>query len=153
MLLDAAAFVPTNRLDLRLAAPDFVAISFYKMFGYPTGVGCLLIRHDALATLRRPWFAGGTVNFATVQGRGARPRRQRGGLRGRHAELPEHPGRRDRPPPSRSASASTRFRRASRCLTGWLLTELQALRHGNGRPVVRIYGPCDDARRAAGRSR
>jgi selenocysteine lyase/cysteine desulfurase len=27
------------------------------------------------------------------------------------------------------------------CLTGWLLTELQALRHGNGQPVVRLYGP------------
>jgi molybdenum cofactor sulfurtransferase len=32
------------------------------------------------------------------------------------------------------------------CLTGWLLTELQALRHGNGLPVVRMYGPstCED---------
>ena len=27
------------------------------------------------------------------------------------------------------------------CLTGWLLDELQALRHGNGTPVVRLYGP------------
>ena len=35
VLLDAAAFVPTNRLDLRAVAPDFVTISFYKMFGYP----------------------------------------------------------------------------------------------------------------------
>src|SRR5262245_63170317 len=42
---------------------------FYKMFGYPTGVGCLLVRKSALARLRRPWFAGGTVNFATVGGR------------------------------------------------------------------------------------
>ena len=39
VLLDAAAFVPTNRLDLRAVQPDFVAMSFYKMFGYPTGVG------------------------------------------------------------------------------------------------------------------
>ncbi len=70
VLVDAAAFVPTNRLDLRVVSPDFVAVSFYKMFGYPTGVGCLLIRDAAIATLRRPWFAGGTVNFATVQGRG-----------------------------------------------------------------------------------
>src|SRR3954469_432921 len=31
VLLDAAAFVPTNRLDLRVVTPDFVAISFYKM--------------------------------------------------------------------------------------------------------------------------
>ena len=70
VLLDAAAFVPTNRLDLQRVAPDFVAISFYKMFGYPTGVGCLLVRDGALCQLQRPWFAGGTVNFATVQGRG-----------------------------------------------------------------------------------
>ena len=68
--MDAAAFVPTNRLDLGRVSPDFVAVSFYKMFGYPTGVGCLLVRNAALKQLRRPWFAGGTVNFATVQGRG-----------------------------------------------------------------------------------
>ena len=28
-----------------------------------------------------------------------------------------------------------------RCLTGWLLEELLALRHTNGRAMVRIYGP------------
>ncbi|MGE0394997.1 MAG: aminotransferase class V-fold PLP-dependent enzyme, partial [Vicinamibacterales bacterium] len=69
VLLDAAAFVPTNRLTLADTPADFVSVSFYKMFGYPTGVGCLIARRDALAGLRRPWFAGGTVNFATVQGR------------------------------------------------------------------------------------
>ena len=42
--LDCAAFVPTSRLDLSRCKPDFVAISFYKMFGYPTGVGALLAR-------------------------------------------------------------------------------------------------------------
>ena len=68
MLLDAAAFVPTNRLDLQAVQPDFVTISFYKMFGYPTGVGAVLIRRSAFAKLQRPWFAGGTVNFASVQG-------------------------------------------------------------------------------------
>ena len=36
----------------RVTAPDFVAISFYKMFGYPTGVGCLLIRDAALPQTR-----------------------------------------------------------------------------------------------------
>ena len=33
VLLDAAAFVPTNRLDLQVVSPDFVVLSFYKMFG------------------------------------------------------------------------------------------------------------------------
>jgi selenocysteine lyase/cysteine desulfurase len=27
------------------------------------------------------------------------------------------------------------------CLTGWLLNRLTALRHGNGEPMARIYGP------------
>lgn len=68
VLLDAAAFVPTNRLDLAAVRPDFASVSFYKMFGYPTGVGALLIRRPAFAKLKRPWFAGGTINFASVQG-------------------------------------------------------------------------------------
>ena len=61
VLLDAAAFVPTSRLDLRAVQADFVAVSFYKMFGYPTGVGCLLARRKALKKLHRPWFSGGTI--------------------------------------------------------------------------------------------
>src|SRR5258708_4519605 len=68
VLLDAAAFAPTNQLDLGRWQPDFVTLSFYKIFGYPTGVGCLLARKDALALLHRPWFAGGTIPVASVQG-------------------------------------------------------------------------------------
>ena len=37
------------------------------MFGWPTGVGCLLARRDALAKLERPWFSGGTIVAAFVQ--------------------------------------------------------------------------------------
>ncbi len=66
VLLDAAAFVPTNRLDLSRWRPDFVTLSFYKIFGYPTGVGALLARPGALGKLRRPWFAGGTITVASV---------------------------------------------------------------------------------------
>ena len=67
VLLDAAAFIPTNRLDLSRWHPDFVVLSFYKMFGWPTGVGALLARRDALARLERPWFSGGTIVAAFVQ--------------------------------------------------------------------------------------
>jgi molybdenum cofactor sulfurtransferase len=56
-----------QRLDLSRWHPDFVAISFYKMFGWPTGVGCLLARRDALAKLERPWFSGRTIVAAFVQ--------------------------------------------------------------------------------------
>lgn len=67
VLLDAASFVASNPLSLREHHPEFVALSFYKLFGFPGGVGALIARRDALAKLRRPWFAGGTVDFASVQ--------------------------------------------------------------------------------------
>jgi selenocysteine lyase/cysteine desulfurase len=67
VLLDAAAYLPTAALSLTATPADFVALSFYKMFGYPSGVGALVARHDALADLRRTYFAGGTVQFASVQ--------------------------------------------------------------------------------------
>ena len=37
VLLNVAAFVPTSKLDLSEVKPDFVPVSFYKMFGYPPG--------------------------------------------------------------------------------------------------------------------
>lgn len=66
VLLDAAAFVPTNRLDLKEIKPDFVSVSFYKIFGYPTGIGCLLVNKEKFKKLRKPWFAGGTVSLVSV---------------------------------------------------------------------------------------
>ena len=54
VLLDAAAFAPTNRLDLSKYKPDFVSLSFYKIFGYPTGVGALLARRETLEEVAPP---------------------------------------------------------------------------------------------------
>ena len=39
VLLDAASYASTSPLDLSAVKPDFVPISFYKIFGYPTGLG------------------------------------------------------------------------------------------------------------------
>jgi len=73
VLLDAAAFLPTRRLSLTETPADFVVLSFYKIFGYPTGVGALVVRRSAMALLRRSYFGGGTVQFVSVQNRRARP--------------------------------------------------------------------------------
>jgi molybdenum cofactor sulfurtransferase len=80
VLLDCAAFAPTNELRLDLVKPDFVPLSFYKLFGYPTGAGALIARRTALARLRRPWFAGRDNHHRLGAGRGlalAYPRRAR----------------------------------------------------------------------------
>jgi len=80
VLLDAAAYVPSHALSLRDCPASFVALSFYKLFGYPTGVGALIARRDALARLRRPWFAGGTVLYASVAAATHRLRRDHQGF-------------------------------------------------------------------------
>ncbi len=66
VLLDAAAFVPSSILNLKKYSPDFVSISFYKIFGYPTGMGCLLIKKTSFPKLEKKWFAGGTVSLASA---------------------------------------------------------------------------------------
>jgi molybdenum cofactor sulfurtransferase len=43
--------------------PDFVVFSFYKMLGYPTGLGALLVRRRAAHLLNRVYFGGGTVDM------------------------------------------------------------------------------------------
>jgi molybdenum cofactor sulfurtransferase len=40
------------------------ALSYYKIFGYPTGLGALLVRRDAVQVLRKRFFGGGTVEVS-----------------------------------------------------------------------------------------
>jgi selenocysteine lyase/cysteine desulfurase len=145
VLLDAAAFAATNRLDLSRWKPDYVDLSFYKMFGYPTGIGCLIARKAALAKLRRPWYAGGTVAIASVE-----PHHPHGGD---HYLYPGVAAFEDGTVNYLGIPAveiglrylegigiETIHRRVE-CLTGWLLQSLLALRHRNGKPLLRIHGP------------
>lgn len=63
-LLDASSFVPTNNLNLNEVRPDFVVFSFYKMFGYPTGLGVLLIQKSSESALIKSYYGGGTILMA-----------------------------------------------------------------------------------------
>ncbi|KAF8546175.1 hypothetical protein OG21DRAFT_1584940, partial [Imleria badia] len=67
-LMDAAALAPTSVISLTETPVDAMAVSFYKMFGYPTGVGAFIAKESFLAKLARPWFAGGIVNVVQVPG-------------------------------------------------------------------------------------
>ncbi|XP_018404527.1 PREDICTED: molybdenum cofactor sulfurase [Cyphomyrmex costatus] len=64
VLLDAASFAATNKLDLSVFKPDFVCLSFYKMFGYPTGIGALLVKNTSSDVLDKTYYGGGTVDIA-----------------------------------------------------------------------------------------
>jgi selenocysteine lyase/cysteine desulfurase len=140
VLLDAAAYVPTERLDLASVRPDFTCISFYKMFGFPTGLGALIARREALARLRRPWFAGGTVDFVSVEARVHRLLRGAGGF---EDGTPNFLGIAALSP-GLAFLRGVGMERASRrvkYLTSRLLGILEGAKHPNGAPAVRIYGP------------
>ncbi|OWM89521.1 hypothetical protein CDL15_Pgr024269 [Punica granatum] len=61
VLIDAAKGCATQKVDLSRYPADFVAISFYKLFGYPTGLGALIVQKESANLLRKKYFSGGTV--------------------------------------------------------------------------------------------
>jgi selenocysteine lyase/cysteine desulfurase len=151
VLVDCAAFVPTNRLDLSEWHPDFVPLSFYKIFGYPTGIGCLLARKQALEKLHRPWYAGGTITLSSViaadeAGAGFYRTPGAAGFEDGTVNYLNIPAVEIGLKYIADIGIDLIHERVM-CLTGWLLTLLTALRHSNGAPVVQIYGPVTTERR------
>ncbi|HEX6341232.1 aminotransferase class V-fold PLP-dependent enzyme [Umezawaea sp.] len=140
VLLDCAAFLPTNRLDLSVVRPDFVLVSWYKLFGYPTGVGSLVARRDALARLRRPWFSGGTIKAVSVRARWHVMAAAEAAFEDGTVNFLAIPDVRVGLEWLAGIGVDTVERRV-RALTGWTLERLTALRHTNGEPLVRVYGP------------
>jgi selenocysteine lyase/cysteine desulfurase len=142
VLLDVAAYLPTNPLDLSAVKPDFVPISWYKVFGHPTGIGCLVARRDALARLRRPWFAGGTIAAVSVVGDWHQMLTDESAFEDGTLDFLNIPDVEFGLSWLGSVGVETVQLRV-RCLTAWLLLRLGELRHSNGAPLVRVYGPAD----------
>jgi selenocysteine lyase/cysteine desulfurase len=140
VLIDAAGAGVCGGLSLSRHPVQFVALSFYKVFGLPTGVGALVARRDALAELARPWFAGGTVDFVFVE-------------HDRHRLSAGHAGFEDGTPNFLDLAAlqtgfdfiagldlpALQLRLAT--MTTSFIRRAQALTHRNGQPVVQLYGP------------
>ena len=142
VLLDVAAFVSANRLDLSAVKPEFATVSFYKMFGYPTGIGCLLARRDALVRLRRPWFSGGTILSASMQGGWHRLADDETAFEDGTLNFLAIPDVTTGLAWISDIGIDLIHRRVG-YLTGWLLDGLAGLKHTNGTPMVRLYGPRD----------
>ena len=146
VILDCAAFVPTSPLDLSLWKPDFVPISFYKMFGYPTGIGALLARRTALERLHRPWFSGGTVVAANVQGDMVVPLSGHALFEDGTVNYLGIPAIEIGLRHIERIGIDTISRRVQGLGT-WMLEALLQLRHSDGSPATRVYGPTTWERR------
>ncbi|KAF1826255.1 PLP-dependent transferase [Dissoconium aciculare CBS 342.82] len=140
VLLDAAAYVPTNELNLSQVKPEFTIMSWYKMFGFPTGVGCLVARKDALKRLRRPWFSGGTIEAVSV------------GIPWHRMTLDESAFEDGTlnfhgiPDVLIGLSWVNRIGMSSihehvQVITAYGLDRLQQARHSDGKPMIIVYGP------------
>ena len=141
MLLDAAAFVPTNRLDLGRAPPTSSQCRSTRCSATRPASGALIARRDALAALTRPWFAGGTRRVRL--GPAPAPSTAHGSARFE-----------DGTPTFLAAALPAgfdllesvglaRLGRHLEVLAGVLTASLKAIRHSNGARAIRIYGPAD----------
>ncbi|HEY2674174.1 MAG TPA: aminotransferase class V-fold PLP-dependent enzyme [Rugosimonospora sp.] len=142
VLLDAAAYLPTGRLDLTAVPADFVCVSWYKLFGYPTGLGCLVARRDALARLRRPWFAGGTIVAVSVRPDWHRLLEGESAFEDGTLNFLNIPDVEFGLSWLDGIGVDVIACRVN-CLTGWLLHRMREMRHSNGSEMVRVYGPPD----------
>jgi selenocysteine lyase/cysteine desulfurase len=110
------------------------------MFGYPTGLGALLIHKDAYHLLQKPWFAGGTVTLASVMA-------DRHFLENNHAKFEDGtinylniPALKIGIDFIREIGIETINKRI-RILTDYFLNEVKKLLHSNGQPLIQIFGP------------
>ena len=145
VLLDAASYLTSGYLDLSdyEEAPDFVVLSFYKIFGYPD-LGALIVRRRAFEILRsRKYFGGGTVDMVIdlddtwhasktsslheVLEDGTLPFHNIIALR--HA-LKVH---------QRLFGTRKQISQHTSHLSSWLATELTGLHYANGQSIVQLY--------------
>jgi len=127
-------------LDLSQWKPDFVPLSFYKMFGYPTGVGILLARKDAVSKLHRSWFAGGTTTVTSVRGEKYYPADAPACFEDGTVDFLSIPAVEIGLRHLKSIGIDVIHDRVA-SLTGWLLDTLSELQHKNGTHLIKIYGP------------
>lgn len=142
VLLDAAAYVPTSKLDLQKVQPDFVSVSFYKIFGYPTGIGCLLVKKSSFNKLEKRWFAGGTVTLASVNAAHhylARDHERFENGTINYLDIPAIKIGLD----YIEKIGVERINERITDLINYLFVQLCKIEHDNGEPLVKIFGPKD----------
>ncbi len=140
VLLDAAAFVPSSKLDLLVVRPDFVSLSFYKIFGYPTGIGCLLVKKSKLNKLKKPWFAGGTITLSAVRHNGYFLKQDHEKFENgtvNYLDIPAITNGLN----FISGIGMENIHNRVKDLCGFFLEQLLMLKHSNGFPLIKLYGP------------
>ncbi|KAJ1913773.1 hypothetical protein LPJ71_002446 [Coemansia sp. S17] len=147
VLVDAAAYASSSPLNLGAlrTGPDFVAVSMYKIFGAPTGVGALLVRRSSIPFLRpKRFFGGGTVHMlsfdrmwqefrAEIEARLEDGTVNFQAIASLHHALDAH---------ARNFGSMALVKQHTASITQYALSSLRGLSHDNGRSLCTIYGHC-----------
>ena len=150
VLVDAASYLSSStRLPLPSsadieaynAAPDFIAFSFYKIFGAPTGVGGLLVKSSSAHALSaKRYFGGGTLALLLPESGKAVPRerladRMEDGTLNLHGIVALRHAMRVH---NELLGEWEERRQHVELLTDRLYQQLKSLRHSNGAPLVQL---------------
>jgi len=143
-LLDAAGLSTTKELHVSLWQPDFVAVSFYKIFGFPD-LGALLLKKDRGGKIldSRKYFGGGTVDMVTaIDDSFFAKRKGDPHLRHEDGTLPFHniiALNHALNTMERVYGGIANVGRHTQDLTRECYQALTKLKHSNGQPLCRIY--------------
>lgn len=148
VLVDAAKMAATHPINLTQYPVDFLTMSFYKLFGAPTGVGALVVRLSTADELNKCYWGGGSVSLA---GAGRSPDDDVHILKSRVCERFEDGTvsflgiaslKHGFAALDRVGGPAAIYKHTS-ALTDYLDGRLRALTHANGNPLVLVYGPND----------
>lgn len=149
--LDASKLASSSNIDVSLlpsnSRPDFICASFYKIFGYPSGLGTLLIKKKWIPFMNKRYFGGGTIHAAAVETNMVRRQLD---MLSPHVQFEDGTSNFYGILALRHGFAVlNRMGKMSRIesylneLTKYALTSLSNLLHRNGRQLCAIYGPID----------
>ena len=149
VLVDGAAAAGKVPIVLRDSGVGFFVCSFYKMFGFPTGVGCVLV-HKSIAdsaAITKTYFGGGTVEYVLP-----------GVLHGQRFRADLASRSEDGTPNFQGIAAVkygfdvlealggvSRIQEDLSMLRNELVAALSAFTHYNGRPVARVHCEVEEA--------
>lgn len=140
-LVDAAKYLASKAFSLQTYPVDFLVCSFYKIFGYPTGLGALIIRNETLKFLNQEsYFGGGSVQYISPYDP-SRVQYKQGIEAFIHGTIPFtsilalHHG-------FQLITSRLSYRRISlhtQCLTEYCRTEMARMTYTNGQPLCLFY--------------
>lgn len=164
-LLDIAKAASTEKICLRKLDPDFACVSFYKIFGAPTGIGALLVKRSSKGSLlnsstrmfheiggkgKRQYFGGGSVDIVLPGRDFVRPRLSPFSLDSLvHGTVNFRSilSLRSCFQEMEQIGGLEEVSKHTRSLVLECVLRLQKLRHYNDRPMVEFYGPWSNYRK------